>query len=182
VTKGIAPGKLRAEHLSMAPFSFVSRFLLYRGKHVITCPETLRPAAVDVDALHAALAGDLRLSACSRWPERAGCDQACLREIAARPEDCRLHSMVAAWYEGKACAYCARAIGPIVWHDRPPALLAPDGTTREWKDVLPEDLPELFSTHKPLCWSCHNIAAFQREFPGLAFERPGASPIIARND
>ena len=83
---------------------------------------------------------------------------------------------------GESCAECARQIDPIVWHDRPPALLGPDGSTREWKEVAPEELPELFRTHRPLCWSCHNITAFQREFPGLAFERPGASPIIARND
>jgi hypothetical protein len=163
-------------------FDFLTRFFRYRGTSVITCPETLQHAAVEVDTLHAAMADELRLRACSRWPEKAGCDQACLHQIEARPEACRLHTIVATWYAGKSCAECARQIGPIVWHDRPPALLGPDGTTREWKEVAPEELPELFRTHRPLCWSCHNIAAFQREFPGVAFERPGASPIIARND
>jgi len=30
-------------------------FLKFRGKRVITCPETRKPAAVEVDAAHAAL-------------------------------------------------------------------------------------------------------------------------------
>ncbi len=151
--------------------NFFTRLLRYRETSVITCPETLRPAAVKLRMQ--------RLRDCSRWPEKAGCDEGCLRQIAEQPEACRLHTIVATWYAGKACAKCARLIGPIVWHDRPPALLGPDGTTHEWREVAPEELPELFDTHLPLCWSCHNIAAFQHEFPGLAFERPGASPIIA---
>ena len=151
-----------------------SRLFHYRGTSIITCPETLQPAAVK-EGMHG-------LRDCSRWPEKAGCDQGCLRQIAAHPEACRLHTIVAGWYAGKSCAKCAPPIGPIVWHERPPALLGADGTTREWKEVAPEELPELFRTHRPLCWSCHNMAAFEREFPGVAFERPGARPIIARND
>ena len=61
-------------------------WLKYRGQRVITCPETKRPAGVVVDAAHAAAtvfgkAPELRLSECSRWPERAGCGQECLSEI-----------------------------------------------------------------------------------------------------
>jgi hypothetical protein len=155
--------------------NFLSRLDRYRSTSVITCPENAKPAAVKQR-----LRGDLR--ACSRWPEMAGCDQACLHQIETNPEACRLHSIVARWYAGKSCARCARPIGPIVWHDRPPALLGPDGATREWKEVAPQELPELFRTHEPLCWSCHNIASFERDFPGVAFERPGARPIIAQND
>ena len=155
--------------------NFLTRLLAYRTTSIITCPDNARPAAVKQN-----LRGDLR--DCSRWPEKAGCDQYCLYQIEANPEACRLHTIVATWYAGKSCARCNRAIGPIVWHDRPPALLGRDGSTREWKEVAPEELPQLFATHQPLCWSCHNVAAFEREFPGVAFERPGARPIIATND
>lgn len=154
--------------------NILSRILHYRDTLVITCPDNLERAAVKQ--------GLQGLRACTRWPEKAGCDQGCLHQIEAEPAACRLHTIVAEWYAGKACARCARTIGPIVWHDRPPALLGPDGSTREWKEVAAEELPALFETHQPLCWSCHNIAAFTREHPGLAFERPGARPIIARND
>src|SRR5207244_1207679 len=70
-----------------------------------------------------------------------------LSQLEARPEVCRLHSIVAAWYAGKTSARCNRTIGAIVWHDRPPALLGPDGGTREWSEVAPKELPELFRTH-----------------------------------
>src|SRR6266568_1622017 len=66
-------------------FDFLTRFLRYRGTSAITFPETLQHAAVEVDALHAALADEMRLRTCSRWPEKAGCDQACLHQIEARP-------------------------------------------------------------------------------------------------
>jgi hypothetical protein len=47
-------------------------YLRFRGKRVITCPETRKHASVEVDATHAALTAafsypDLHLKACSRW-------------------------------------------------------------------------------------------------------------------
>ena len=135
------------------------------GKRLITCPETGAPAAVDINVFQ-------RMSDCSRWPEKAGCDQACFRQIDAGPEECLVRRLVAEWYAEKHCAACNREIGPVVWHERPPALWVPDGTTLEWTEVAPERLPEVFATHKPLCWTCHTVMAFQREHPELAFERP----------
>lgn len=57
-----------------------------REPRTILCPETLLPAEVNVDGSHAArtaLAGreELRLRACSRWPERRDCDQACVLQV-----------------------------------------------------------------------------------------------------
>jgi hypothetical protein len=57
----------------------------FTGTRAVTCPETKQAVAVRFDALHAAVTGiqgksDLRLADCTRWPERAGCDQACLEE------------------------------------------------------------------------------------------------------
>ncbi|HEX5856168.1 MAG TPA: hypothetical protein VFZ57_11165, partial [Thermoanaerobaculia bacterium] len=58
----------------------------YRGKWVVTCPETCDPAGVEVDAARVAASAwggrlDVRLKACSRWPEKAGCGQGCLAEV-----------------------------------------------------------------------------------------------------
>ncbi|HUP47370.1 MAG TPA: hypothetical protein VNA04_01125 [Thermoanaerobaculia bacterium] len=153
-------------------------WLRFRGTRVITCPENLRPAAVKVDAMHAAkwmaIAGEtnLNLRACSRWPEMAGCAQDCLAQVEKSPEACLLASMVTRWYEGKACAYCRQPIGTIVWHERPPALRSPSGTTREWKEFRPEDLPQVFATHQAVCWPCHIRESFRREHPDLVVERP----------
>jgi hypothetical protein len=141
------------------------------GKRLITCPETHDTAAVDIDLFQ-------RMSDCSRWPERADCDRACFSQIHDAPHDCLVQKIVAEWYAGKRCAICERAIGPIVWHERPPALWAPDGTTREWTAVAAEELPRIFATHAPLCWTCHVTTAFRREHAELVLERP--RPIAAR--
>jgi hypothetical protein len=43
----------------------------FRGVRLVTCPETAKPAAIEVDAIHAALRGligklNLQLKSCSR--------------------------------------------------------------------------------------------------------------------
>src|SRR4051794_38323315 len=89
--------------LAVAGGIVIGRLLLVwyreRGARAIVCPENRRPAGVQVDARHAALTGfagapKLRLSCCSRWPERAGCGQQCLSEIAASPEGCLVHNIL----------------------------------------------------------------------------------------
>jgi hypothetical protein len=63
----------------------------YSGGRLVACPENQQSAAVSVDARHAAMTGidghpDLRLCDCTRWPERANCDQACLSQaVQAEP-------------------------------------------------------------------------------------------------
>ncbi len=74
-------------------------YLKYRGKRVITCPETRKAAAVEMDAGHAALTAglrypELRLKTCTRWPEREGCGQACLLQIRLSPEDCLIGNIL----------------------------------------------------------------------------------------
>lgn len=62
---------------------------VYRARHgvqQVTCPETKRTVAVEIDALHCAstaLTGTeyMRLSGCSRWPEKKDCDQGCVYEL-----------------------------------------------------------------------------------------------------
>ena len=157
---------------------FVTTWMRFRGKRVITCPENELPAAVRVNALNAAkwtaISGDtdLHLRSCSRWPEKADCGQECLSQIVSSPEACLLSTIVTLWYDGKHCAVCRRPIGKIAWHERPAALRAPDGSTREWKEFRPEDLPLVFRTHEALCWPCHVHETFRREHPTWVVERP----------
>jgi len=61
---------------------------LYRfhGTRLVRCPETNEFATVTVDAWHAATTSlfddpHVRLSGCSRWPERMNCGQNCLCQI-----------------------------------------------------------------------------------------------------
>ncbi len=156
---------------------FLRTWIRFRGVRVITCPENHESAAVKVDAFRAAewaaIAGEapLRLSKCSRWPEMAGCGQECLAQIESSPEACALQSIVTAWYDGKRCVSCQKEIGAIVWHERPPALRAPDGTSREWKEIAPETLPRVFTTHQPVCWPCHVRDTFVHEHGELVVQR-----------
>lgn len=55
----------------------------YRGSRIVVCPESHTPVSVRFDALRAAISSlngkpKLSLASCTRWPERANCDQACI--------------------------------------------------------------------------------------------------------
>jgi hypothetical protein len=155
----------------------VPALFTFRGQRLVTCPENGRAVGVEVDARHAAattLQGrpELRLHACSRWPEKAGCGQECLRQIEAAPEECLVRRILTRWYEGKACVYCHRAFGTIHWHDYKPTLLAPDGRTVEWRELPVEQIPAALALDKPVCWNCHIAETFRREHPDLVVDRP----------
>ncbi len=62
----------------------------HAGSRAVTCPENGRQVAVSFDAFHAAITGlgrrpALRLSDCTRWPERMDCRQDCISQ-ASRTE------------------------------------------------------------------------------------------------
>jgi hypothetical protein len=155
----------------------VRAYFTFRGKRLIICPETHKAAAVDVAAGDAAVGAffnepTLHLVECSRWPERQNCGQECLQQIEADPEHCLVWNLVSKWYEGKSCVFCRKPFGPLHRLDHAPALLGPNFRTSEWKDVRPEQLPEIFSTHQPVCWNCHVAETFRRLHPELVIDRP----------
>jgi len=148
----------------------------YRGKRLITCPETHQAAAVDVAAGEAAMGAflsepTLRLKECSRWPERQNCGQECLQQIEIGPENCLVWNIVSQWYDGKNCAFCHKPIGSLHHLDHAPALLGPDSRTAEWREFRPEQLPDIFATHQPVCWNCHVTETFRRLHPELVTDR-----------
>lgn len=148
-----------------------------KGKRVLTCPETGESVGADLDAGHAAatsiLGGKpaLSLTDCTRWPERAGCDQACLHQLEGAPDSCKLQSLLSEWYRGQKCTFCRTPFGEINWVDHKPALLAPDLRTIEWKDVRPEMVDLVLTTHEAVCWNCHIAESFRREHPELVTDR-----------
>jgi hypothetical protein len=154
----------------------VRAYFDYRGKRLITCPETHKPEAVDIAATEAALGAflsepALRLHLCSRWPERQNCGQECLKQIEADPENCLVWNIVSKWYEGKRCVICRKPIGALHRLDHAPALLTTEGRTVEWSKVKPQDLPEVFATYRPVCWNCHIAENFRRVHPELVVDR-----------
>jgi hypothetical protein len=155
---------------------FVRALFTYYGQRVIQCPENLRPAGVRVNAGYAALtalaaAPRLRLAACSRWPERAGCGQACLSQIELAPEECLVNHIVGEWYAGKSCASCGVPFGKIDWAGPKPALITADKIFVEWNQVPAERLAETLATARQICFSCHLAATLVREHPALVTDR-----------
>jgi hypothetical protein len=147
----------------------------YRGRRRITCPENQKPAGVIVDATHAAATGfagapQLRLSTCSRWPERRECGQQCINQIQTSPGDCLVRNILLKWYEDRQCASCGQSFAEIEW-SRKPALLTPGGTTLEWIQVPADQLDEVLAASRPLCFACHMASTLVREHPELVVDR-----------
>jgi hypothetical protein len=148
----------------------------FRGARVIACPENHRPAGVLVDASHAAATAlgsspQLRLSSCTRWPEKQNCGQECLRQIEAAPEDCLIRNILVRWYAGKDCALCGKPVGPVAAIDLKPAVLLAGGATAGWADLAPETLEETLASGMPVCSACHEATSFAREHPELIVNR-----------
>jgi hypothetical protein len=159
----------------------------YRGPQVIVCPENHQPAGVNVDLRHAGKTSffgaepDLRLSSCSRWPEKAGCGQECLSQLEAAPGECSVRSMLEQWYRDKPCVFCRKTFGEIRWHDHKPSLVDAEGSFVEWGEIPAEKLPEMLNTHFPVCWNCDTIERFRRDNPDLVTDISGrdrASGVI----
>jgi hypothetical protein len=75
--------------LAIVVIEFVGTWAIWRVARDIVCPADDRPASIGVDAVRAALPAAvgrpprLTVQACSRWPERAGCEQKCLAQLTA---------------------------------------------------------------------------------------------------
>jgi hypothetical protein len=159
----------------------VSEYFKMRGARVVACPENEQPVAVRVDALHAAFTAaggheHFRLDSCSRWPEKAGCGQDCLKQIESQPMDCLVKTQVSRWYADKACAICGTALGIVDWAAHKPALRSPDGVTLEWSDVQPETMFEVMRSCQAICWDCHVAETFRRQRPDLVLDNPFSGP------
>jgi len=119
---------LVAASLLLLPLALWRREIYKRfsGSRLVSCPENQRPGVVSIDARHAVATGidgcpDLRLCDCSRWPERADCDQGCLPQaVQAGPDVPRaLKSATKQIYHLPVvlAAFAAWYLG-AVWHSR----------------------------------------------------------------
>jgi len=151
-------------------------YCTYRGRWLVTCPETKQTGAVGVAAGKAAATAfwgspTLRLDQCSRWPERQNCGQECLQQIEIDPDNCLLWNIVSRWYEKQRCALCHKRFGRLKHLDHGPALMGADRRTREWTEFRPEELAGIFSIYRPVCWDCHVTETFRRLNPELVVHR-----------
>jgi hypothetical protein len=177
-----AVGSLIAIMILAAVLWFGIRWLVrsssrYRGPQIVNCPETKRPAIVEVDALHASLTStvglpDIRLQECSRWPIKEQCGQECLMDLDVAPDRCLVSGVLMRWYRDKNCVYCRKAFPELHWVDHRPALLSTDGNLLCWNEVTLTQLPNVLETHSPVCWDCHIAQDFRRNHPDLVVLRP----------
>lgn len=98
----------------------------YSGSRLVSCPQDQRPGVVRIDARHAAATGidgcpDLRLSACTHWPERANCGQGCLPQALQDgpypPGEVKLQAKPVYHLPVLLAAFAAWYLG-AVWHSR----------------------------------------------------------------
>jgi hypothetical protein len=163
-------------------------YLRLRGTRVVICPETHKPVAVKLDAMHAAATAiwekpELALKTCTRWPERKDCDQACTGQIAAEPEGTLAFQIARKGFADKSCALCRRSLPPLQHGGPAPGLLntaSSDHSIIAWDELPAEALPVAFETQLPVCASCQVAETFRRQFPEMAIDRkphdnPGAS-------
>ena len=172
--------------------SWIPAFVVYlvvrrrfAGDRIIVCPENGEAQAVRLDAAHAAatsLGGpaDLRLEWCSRWPEMKNCGQQCLSQIQESPDGCLVRARLESWYSGARCCLCGEWFGRIQWFDRKPGLRGPDGRALGWDEVPGEHLPEILSTHRPLCFNCLVAETFRNRFPDRVVDDPLRSEVAHR--
>jgi hypothetical protein len=160
----------------------IAAWIRYRGAMLVTCPETAAPTTVKVDVttLTGGVLSDsgIRLAACSRWPEKQGCDQLCVAQIAADPDQCLVSTIAHEFFKDKRCAICHHEIVEPALISHPAALRTPDGITIEWPQFPPERLQAAFKTHAPVCWNCHISEEFRRVHPELVTDRPPHSSAI----
>src|SRR5579864_506912 len=117
-------------------------FRAFRGMRVLTCPENRQPAAVELKGWHAgvgAVIGNpaLQVRKCSRWPERAGCDQACIREVRTAPATGLIQTIVMNWCQYNRCACCGAPLAKLRVGPHQPHLIDRELRIFEWKQIPP---------------------------------------------
>ena len=176
-----AVGSLIAIILIAAALWFGIRWLVrsssrYRGSRIVTCPETGKPAIVEVDSLHASFTSTvglphIRLEDCSRWPIKGQCGQECLMDLDVAPERCLVSGVLMRWYRDKNCVYCRKPFPELQWVDHRPGLLTPEGNLLAWNAVNLDQLPNVLETHAPVCWDCFIAQEFRLNHPDLVVFR-----------
>ena len=187
-----AVGSLIAIAVFAAALWFGIRWLVrssskYRGTRIVTCPETKRPAIVEVDALHASLTStvglpDIRLQDCTRWPIKEQCGQECLMDLDVAPARCLVSGVLMRWYSDKNCVYCSKPFRELHWVDHRPALLSLYGELLSWNEVNLDKLRDVLETHSPVCCDCYIAQRFRLDHPDLVVFRPWQNGISGDAD
>jgi hypothetical protein len=93
----------------------VRTFGMFRGAHLVSCPERNDPAVIKTTALLAGLTARwrvrrLQVRSCTHWPERDDCSQPCLLQVRVAPRETKIAGVVRSRYAGQQCDVCGRPI------------------------------------------------------------------------
>ncbi len=147
------------------------------GPRVVICPETQKPVAVKVDVGHAITSAvwekpDLRLTSCTRWPERQDCEQPCVHQIETTPSETSPKTIAAHFFANERCSICTRPIEPPHTMTLQPGFMDPTThKVQSWQEVAPQDLAEAIATRRPLCANCTIAESFRQRYPDRVTDR-----------
>jgi len=80
--------------------------------------------------------------------------------------------LLKAFFDGKECALCKRAIPPVQRTGLKPGLLDPTThQTYSWDRIPHDDLPAILASHSPLCPACQVAESFRQRHPDLVVDR-----------
>lgn len=136
---------------------FVARRRL-REVRIVRCPAVARPAALRLHAGRAAVEEalgrepELAVEDCTRWPRAKGCDQQCLEQLAANPDEATLAHRVHSWMAERVCSACGESLDETKLEEI--FLVSPLGTRFEWDELPPDWLAEAIESWQPLCGGC----------------------------
>jgi hypothetical protein len=147
------------------------------GARVVVCPETETPVAVHVDVGHAMATAvwekaDLKVTSCSRWPERQNCEQPCVHQIETAPAETSPKVIAAHFFTKERCAICTRPIDAPSAMTLPPGFMDPvSHAVQSWNEVAPQDLAKAIAQRRPLCANCTLAETFRQRFPDRVTDR-----------
>ncbi|HYH00288.1 MAG TPA: hypothetical protein VD837_14235 [Terriglobales bacterium] len=149
----------------VAAFAVLAIYHRQHRRPLITCPETLKPARIEVDRRHelyTLMRGikETRLKSCTRWPERADCDQDCVVQVEAGPAV--IERILGKWYDKRNCAICAMPLVQYDYQRGRAAALNRDGTFLELRDMNWNEFPMSLKDLEPICWKCHEKELIRR--------------------
>ena len=142
-----------------------------RGERLVVCPETNLPVAVKVNVGYAIASTlwdqpELRLTSCSRWPERQDCDQPCVHQIETAPNETSPQVIAADFFGKEHCTICGLPIGAPARTTRQPGFMNPASREVDTWDSLPvQDLPRAMTAWRPLCANCTEAESFREMAP-----------------
>lgn len=146
--------------LGIASVEFLNAVDRYRGPRVVTCPADGKRVGIEIDAKHAAASAvrgrgeDYKVTKCTSWPDRAGCEEGCTRQLEGHPDETLLREKLIEFYTAHSCALCGRSIRGIPPDRHGPGFLNDQRQKIGWQDLPLQDYPAALGKHAALCATC----------------------------